>query len=1157
MRNKIIIVILMVFSLNIQAENWLGWGYEGFNSSGIPFGWSEETVTGLAGWVTYGGIYTPYEGSGNIYFSTLISAIGDESILVAEPFSNSGIDNSYFTFWHMQKSFADGGGNNELRVYYRVSPSSSWVLLEEYLDPIEEWKEELIMLPETSATIELGFKALIIGGEAMSPEGVAIDLVSIKYFDEDACFAPINLSVAGVATTTADIDWEEIGSATSWDIEYGTHNYSQGEGTPINGIQTNPEYTITGLTPGNQYDVYVRSDCGETQSDWIGPVTFFTDCEVITSFPYEETFPNSDFDDEDWNDGFTVNCWYEEYGEIGNPTSFTGAVSDWSPREFGNPQDYNPENSNCAAARAGFGHSWLFSPTFDIETSNNFQLEFDVAATDYNGNTVSFTNEDILAIVISTDGSWNENNIIKQWTASENPSEITTDGIHVVVDLSAYTGEVELAYYLSGASGSSIYAYIDNVKVKTVELNPLFELLEPTEWNAGPLLVNTTVNSGQIFGIRNSGVSTLSINGTSSLASTEFSTDFNENITLDPGEEYYFSFTYSPTDLVDDEKIFGIYTDYGSGTIQLNGVAYDLDPCEVEIGIDDQENNIPMRFAYNYSYSQFIYLQSEIDRSDEAVNFVYFYYNGFDDYYDNTRNISIFMKHTPEDELEGWSDINTFTEVATEVAVTFEEEGWYEIPLETEFIYNNTDNLQIAFYSQATGTHMAQASLYSHDAPDDKLMTIVTYNGGEIDLENPPPLSPIAKRPNIRMCLLPPSIPEFELQDPTEWVVGPIEINTIAESGDIFTIANIGDAPLSINSITDLSATEFSTSFNDAITLEAGEEYSFSFSYSPTDLVNDEVDFIITTDYGNGTIHLNGSALELVPVFELQDPTVWVVGPIEINTTEESGDIFTIANIGDAPLSINSITDLSATEFSTNFNDAITLDAGEEYSFSFSYSPTDLVDDEVDFVITTDYGNGTIHLSGSAYDMDPIFELLDPAEWVVGPVEVGTTEESGGVFSIKNAGEGTLSIESITDLSATEFMTSFDDGITLGAGEEYSFSFSYSPVDIVDDEVDFVITTAFGTGTIHLSATAEIIDGFEEVNTDMFSIYPNPVQDKLYIVFTDKSLSYDIELFSMSGKLIMQENTNHSKEKTIDVSHLENGIYLIKSNEVVYKFVKQ
>jgi hypothetical protein len=128
--------------------------------------------------------------------------------------------------------------------------------------------------------------------------------------------------------------------------------------------------------------------------------------------------------------------------------------------------------------------------------------------------------------------------------------------------------------------------------------------------------------------------------------------------------------------------------------------------------------------------------------------------------------------------------------------------------------------------------HMAQASLYSHSTPDDLLMSRVTYNDGGIDMENPVMVNSIAKRPNIRMCLEEDDSPIFELQDPTEWVAGPQLINTTDESGAIFSIKNIGGETLTINDISDLSSTEFATDFDVNITLEAGEEYYFSFTYT-------------------------------------------------------------------------------------------------------------------------------------------------------------------------------------------------------------------------------------------------------------------------------------------------------------------------------------
>ena len=753
MKKITFILVLIAISTQLFSTNWLGWGYRGFNSSGVPINWSQESMVGTSNWITSGGIYTPHEGSGNIYFSTLTSSIGDETMLITEAFANDGVSNSLFTFWHMQKDF--GGDNNVLEVYYRTSVSSSWVLLEAFNDAIEDWTEELILLPEQSATIQLGFKGIIKGGVGMQPEGVALDIVSIMYLD-NTCSFPININTGATNSTSAQITWEESGSANTWDLEYGDYGYTQGTGTSINGINTTPEHTITGLTAGNQYDVYVRADCSGSYSEWIGPLSFYSVCNVISAFPYEETFDNSNYDDDDWNIGFTVNCWFEENGTIAEPTIFTGMDADWRPGEYGVNGDYLPSTSNSALARLGFGSSWLISPTFDLSTSQNYQLEFDIAMSHWaNAESTTLLVNDTIAVVISTDGgaTWNKTDILKVWDANTNQSEITLAGIHNVVSLGAYTDEVKIAFYVSGSgSGSSGHVFIDNAKITTFATTPILEVLEPTIWNAGPQLINGTDTSGMIFSIRNSGIGTLNINSITDLSATEFTTNFNSSITLDSAEIHTFYFEYTPTDIVNDSLYFVVSTDYGIDSILLKGVAYELGTCEIEIGTDVLEENLPSNLFYNNSFSQSIFLQSEINRDNQEFKKIYFYYNGYDQF-TNEREFTIYMKHTSLTELTGWEDITTFDSLTT-VTIDLVTEGWFEINLGTSFEYNNTDNIIIGVNTSLTsGMTVSGQEMYSHNAPNGDLMSIITYGSSQMDLENLPAISPIAFRPNVRFCL--------------------------------------------------------------------------------------------------------------------------------------------------------------------------------------------------------------------------------------------------------------------------------------------------------------------------------------------------------------------------------------------------------------------
>lgn len=114
------------------------------------------------------------------------------------------------------------------------------------------------------------------------------------------CIQPIYVSVDNVTFDEAEIFWTEIGTATEWEIQYGAPNFPPNFNPPFGTIvtTTNEPTTLTGLTDGTEYDVYVRAICGPgDESNWAGPVNFQTiaigtDCNTpkdITALPYTDT----------------------------------------------------------------------------------------------------------------------------------------------------------------------------------------------------------------------------------------------------------------------------------------------------------------------------------------------------------------------------------------------------------------------------------------------------------------------------------------------------------------------------------------------------------------------------------------------------------------------------------------------------------------------------------------------------------------------------------------------------------------------------------------------------------------------------------------------------------------------------------------------------
>jgi uncharacterized protein (TIGR02145 family) len=91
-----------------------------------------------------------------------------------------------------------------------------------------------------------------------------------------ACLAPQDLNSSNVTAVGATINWTQPVIDNQWDIIYGFSGFNpENDGTLISGVSK--PYTLTGLEPSTDYDVYVRAVCeAGFMSEWAGPVSFIT-----------------------------------------------------------------------------------------------------------------------------------------------------------------------------------------------------------------------------------------------------------------------------------------------------------------------------------------------------------------------------------------------------------------------------------------------------------------------------------------------------------------------------------------------------------------------------------------------------------------------------------------------------------------------------------------------------------------------------------------------------------------------------------------------------------------------------------------------------------------------------------------------------------------
>ncbi len=126
---------------------------------------------------------------------------------------------------------------------------------------------------ETSFTVEDPFGNVIYtctDGSSLS----GTFLTETVFCTPPSCPTPTNFASTGTTSTSATLAWTEAGTATSWEIEYGTPGFTPGTGAGTSVMASTNPFEVTGLTTSTAYDFYVRAICGPgDESTWRGPVS--------------------------------------------------------------------------------------------------------------------------------------------------------------------------------------------------------------------------------------------------------------------------------------------------------------------------------------------------------------------------------------------------------------------------------------------------------------------------------------------------------------------------------------------------------------------------------------------------------------------------------------------------------------------------------------------------------------------------------------------------------------------------------------------------------------------------------------------------------------------------------------------------------------------
>jgi len=283
----------------------------------------------------------------------------EDAALESPQFDASGItDYIFLTFDHIFYNYSGAGGGE---YFIEVWDGTDWV---EVLSSIDDITEHAV-LDITAAVNGASDAQVRFRWTGDWSYWWILDNVEVH---QVSCLPVTNIAISNEATGSLDVSWDAGGSETAWDLEWGPAGFLPGTGAAsgsASAVASNP-YTINGLNPSTNYDVYVKVVCGTGHSVWV-KVSGATLCGAISSFPWSENFDAMP----EVGAGLFPNCWStsEDYWFSDTPGAFNTEAPAYSGANYVAIYYDSPDT--------------LWTPEFQLTAGKTYEFKFMYAGDDY------------------------------------------------------------------------------------------------------------------------------------------------------------------------------------------------------------------------------------------------------------------------------------------------------------------------------------------------------------------------------------------------------------------------------------------------------------------------------------------------------------------------------------------------------------------------------------------------------------------------------------------------------------------------------------------------------------------------------------------------------------------------------------------------------
>lgn len=422
-------------------------------TTNLPNGWSESGLSSDGIWSTgnstsASSAYLTFPSHTNFAYTNDDVCNCDKSadLLITPVFDLSALSAAQVSFDY----FNDNGGfSPELTsIAYSIDSGLTFIPFDT-LPMVTAWTTKTYDISTlTGAGFDKVVFAIRFDDKGSWAYGLGVDNVAIT--TPPSCTDPIANNATAITGNSATLSWVETGTATQWQVEYGTAGHTLGTGIKTI-VNTDTFKLITGLSASSTYDWYVRAICGPGASDtsaWTTKKSFTTPCGAIMA-PFTESF----------NTTTIPNCWTQS-ATSGGPWTFGGPGFSWNTSGCpgSSPLDHTGNSGKYAAMDFSVPDAGviLTMPPVDVSalTAPYLQFYFTMCG-------VGYTPLNQLNVEAFDGTNWNLVSMIQQGTTGWEEFTFT---------LTSYifnTNQVQIRFRAEPGGGSVFYGdmAIDDVSI--------------------------------------------------------------------------------------------------------------------------------------------------------------------------------------------------------------------------------------------------------------------------------------------------------------------------------------------------------------------------------------------------------------------------------------------------------------------------------------------------------------------------------------------------------------------------------------------------------------------------------------------------------------------------------------------------------------------